>query len=290
MASSTGSNADEVGSAPEDQLAAAEAEPVAEPGTEERAKTEESTGPFADLSQAEKSEPSAPVAESLTNTDATIESNPDSSGAPSEMQTYTVKSGDTLMKIAFSIYGDLDKWKDLKEWNQGKLKNANALKSGMALKYQAPSAGFQVEALGHTYLIKKGDTLATIADEVYGRKMKFKKLQKFNSHLIKNPNRIFAGFTLYYDITEKELAEAEARRQQRLAESNKPQEPANPNPAPASNDAPPAPQQAEAVPSAITGPGVETPAPPPVATAPSPAPAPAPAPAPSASPPAAGIQ
>jgi hypothetical protein len=59
--------------------------------------------------------------------------------------------------------------------------------------------------------------LAGIADEVYGRKMKYKKLQGYNRKLIKNPNRIFAGFTIFYDITEQEMAEAEARRMERMA-------------------------------------------------------------------------
>ncbi|NUM88254.1 MAG: hypothetical protein HUU37_03530, partial [Bdellovibrionales bacterium] len=70
---------------------------------------------------------------------------------------------------------------------------------------------------------------------------KWRKLQKFNNKLIKDPNRIFAGFTLWYDITPKELAEAEQRRSA----------PAYPSP---SSLPPQEKQVAEAPPSAINPP------------------------------------
>lgn len=31
---------------------------------------------------------------------------------------YHVQKGDTLMIVAFKIYGDYRKWKDLREWNK----------------------------------------------------------------------------------------------------------------------------------------------------------------------------
>lgn len=217
------SQADSVGSIPEDLLA-----------SEEKGQTPETEAtnadPFADLAAGEKKEDEAAAPEALaviengsekeaeavsSLTDGDKSSSAGSASAGTE--TYTVKSGDTLMKIAFTLYGDIDRWKDLQDWNSGKLRNGSALRRGMKLQYEAPMTAFEPEERAHSYVIQKGDTLANIADEVYGRKMKYKKLQRYNSKLIRNPNRIFAGFTIFYDITAKEIAEADARRKERVA-------------------------------------------------------------------------
>jgi len=206
-ATSPQSSADQVGSVPEDMLAdekgvdssGAAANPEATPAD-----------PFGDLKK--KEEPKDESTEVADAKDAAT-----LTAGSGKMETYTVKAGDTLMKIAFQVYGDVDRWKDLHEQNQEQLKNGSALRKGMKLRYDAPVEAFQPEQLSHSYEIKKGDTLAGIADDVYGRKMKYKKLQAYNKHLIKNPNRIFAGFTIFYDITEKEIAEAEAHRAQKAA-------------------------------------------------------------------------
>jgi LysM repeat protein len=209
----TESGADAVGSIPEDMLAndEATADGTTTDGTAaDTESTDTSTAeatavdPFADLNEAE-------AAKEATSDDESA------SGTTGATETYTVKAGDTLMKIAFTIYGDIERWKDLRDWNSDKVKNNSQLKVGTKLTYETPLHPFNVSELGHSYLIKQGDTLAGIADEVYGRKMKYKKLQHYNQSLIKNPNRIFAGFTIFYDITDQEMAEAEARRQERMA-------------------------------------------------------------------------
>lgn len=137
-------------------------------------------------------------------------------GGSGKMDRYTVKPGDTLMKIAFQLYGDVERWKDLEDLNKAALKHG-VVRAGQKLRYEVPNEAFNQDQHAKTYEIKKGDTLAGIADEVYGKRAKYKKLQTYNKDLIKNPNRIFAGFTIYYDITEQEMADAEARRAQRAA-------------------------------------------------------------------------
>lgn len=201
------SGADSVGSIPEDMIES------------------QSADPFADLAAAE-AEGSAEtsnsaLSESESSALAVIEGNAEEvkDVGSGNYETYTVKAGDTLMKIAFSLYGDVGRWKDLQELNSDKIANTNSLRKGTSLRYEAPLEPFQQEILGHSYEIKSGDTLAGIADEVYGKRSKYKKLQNFNAKLIRNPNRIYAGFTLYYDINEQEMAEAEARRQKRMATS-----------------------------------------------------------------------
>lgn len=115
----------------------------------------------------------------------------------SEIGTYTVQKGETLMQIAFKVYGDLSKWKSLKELNQSHLAGG-MLKKGAKIKYYVPETPFTWNPQGTPYLIKSGETLGTISSSVYQTPKKWKKIWENNRPLIKNPDRIYAGFTLYY--------------------------------------------------------------------------------------------
>lgn len=108
------------------------------------------------------------------------------------------------MKIAFETYGDLYKWKDIYEANKDHISNPNALSAGTVLKLDAPSTPVTVAKNGNPYLIKDGDTLGTISTDVYGTKTKWKKIWKNNKQLIHDPNKIYAGFYLYYKLTPAE--------------------------------------------------------------------------------------
>jgi nucleoid-associated protein YgaU len=44
-----------------------------------------------------------------------------------------------------------------------------------------------------TYVVKKGDTLSKIADEVYGDKMLYPKIFEANRDILKDPNKIRPG-------------------------------------------------------------------------------------------------
>lgn len=213
------SSADEVGSVPEDMLiddqgteALAEAAPAPE-ATPDALESTPAEDPFGDLKEKDQA---AADRDALLVPEEENSEKAEASGS-GQMDRYTVKPGDTLMKVAFHLYGDVERWKELQELNREALKGGEHLRKGMKLRYEVPSEPFVLDEHAKVYEIKKGDTLAGIADEVYGRKMKYKKLQGYNKKLIKNPNRIFAGFTIYYDITEQEMAEAEARRAERAA-------------------------------------------------------------------------
>jgi len=56
-----------------------------------------------------------------------------SSTAPAAGQTYTVKSGDSLSKIAKHIYGDGNKWHRIYEANRDKIKNPDLIHPGQEL-------------------------------------------------------------------------------------------------------------------------------------------------------------
>lgn len=48
-------------------------------------------------------------------------------------QSYTVKSGDSLSKIAKHVYGDADKWHAIFEANRDKIKNPDLIHPGQVL-------------------------------------------------------------------------------------------------------------------------------------------------------------
>jgi nucleoid-associated protein YgaU len=135
----------------------------------------------------------------LSTPPASSSAEPQGSSSPGgAVEAYAIQSGDTLMKIAFETYGDVYKWREIYEANRDKISNPNQLVIGAALKIEKPANSPSVEKNGERYLIKKGDTLGKIAAAVYGDPSKWRKIWKNNKQLIRNPNKIFAGFYLYY--------------------------------------------------------------------------------------------
>ena len=119
-----------------------------------------------------------------------------------DMGTYQVKRNDTLMMIAFKIYGDYRMWKNLRDLNG---LSGTGISEGMTIKYNLPSSEFSWNPEGLPYLIKVGDSLVTISNDKYGTPNKWKSIYNNNRPLIRDPNLIFAGFTLYY-IPERDIA------------------------------------------------------------------------------------
>ena len=119
---------------------------------------------------------------------------------------YTVQKNETLMMIAFKIYGDYRRWKEIANVNTGSLNGNSMVKPGMVLNYIAPVQEFVWNPEGNPYLIKTGDTLGSISKEVYTTTSKWKLLWENNRPLIKDPNKIYAGFTIYYLESGREVA------------------------------------------------------------------------------------
>lgn len=111
--------------------------------------------------------------------------------------SYQVKKNETLMMIAFQIYGDYEKWRVLQQQNPHLGVN---IKEGDVINYEAPANAFNWQPSGNPYLIKKGDTLGTISTDTYGVSSHWRKIWKNNEPLIKDPNKIFSGFTIYTPI------------------------------------------------------------------------------------------
>lgn len=108
---------------------------------------------------------------------------------------YVVQKNDTLMWIAFKIYGDYAMWKKIANMNPGA---TSGISVGQVLRYNPPMREFNWNPQGNPYLIKRGDTLGLISKSVYGNSGKWRSIYNNNRPMIKNPNIIFAGFTLYY--------------------------------------------------------------------------------------------
>ncbi len=119
-----------------------------------------------------------------------------SPSGPSE--SYSVRSGDSLMRIAFETYGDIYQWRKIWDLNRDRIRDPNRIPAGTVLKVEKPMNPVNVVGNGEKYRIRKGDTLGSIAQEVYGSKRQWKKIYENNRQLIKDPNKIYAGFYVYY--------------------------------------------------------------------------------------------
>ncbi len=138
-------------------------------------------------------EPAAPV--------ASAPSEPTGGGAA----LYEVKPGDTLMKIAFMVYGDVYQWRKVLDANSDRISDPARLVKGTQLRVDNAANETYYDGF-EKYLIKSGDTLGYIANDVYGTKSKWKDLWKMNDGLVKDPNRIYAGFFLRYTAGSAPLA------------------------------------------------------------------------------------
>ena len=116
---------------------------------------------------------------------------------PAVSNKYTVKSGDTLMKISFEKYGNLYRWRDIYSSNKDLIPNYNNLQAGTELTIEGVEY-VVIQQNGNSYLIRKNDTLIKISNKLYGTPSGWKGLWANNSQLIRDPNKIYAGFNLYY--------------------------------------------------------------------------------------------
>lgn len=129
-------------------------------------------------------------------------------------QSHTVRAGDTLMKIAFENYGDVFSWKKIFEANSSSISDPNRLDVGVVLSLpriegRAPAS---IPEGSEKYQIQQGDTLGTISGKVYGDRLLWKRLWEQNKSWIKNPNKIFAGFFVYYTLSDEDRARVPASK------------------------------------------------------------------------------
>jgi nucleoid-associated protein YgaU len=115
--------------------------------------------------------------------------------------TYTVKKGDSLWKIAEKQYGSGYNWVDIASTN--KLKSPGIIVANQKLilpdvQPKSPTTGTiaasktsKITITGNSYTVKKGDHLWKIAVKAYGDGHEWLKIAKYNK--IKNPGYIEVG-------------------------------------------------------------------------------------------------
>ncbi len=113
--------------------------------------------------------------------------------------SYVVKGDDTLMKISFEVFGNAFRWREILSANKEKIGDYNNVPRGTVLTIHLNNV-VAVSKNGDPYLIVRRDTLAKISSKLYGTPKHWWDLWDNNRELIHNPNRIFAGFTLYYRL------------------------------------------------------------------------------------------
>ena len=126
-----------------------------------------------------------------------------------EKSEYIIQKNDTLMLAAWKIYGDTSRWRELESLNQDKLHNGH-IWTGETLVFNRPEVEFDWSPEGSPYVIVRGDTLGLVSEKVYSDKKHWKAIWYNNRDLIRDPDLIFAGFTIFYkdldQVNEREIA------------------------------------------------------------------------------------
>jgi nucleoid-associated protein YgaU len=110
--------------------------------------------------------------------------------------TYTVKSGDSLWKIAQANLGDGNKWTEIAKNND--IKTPSIIRTGQELKLSEVKEGSITDEAASTsatsYTVVKGDSLWSIAQGTYGDSNQWIKIAKANN--LKHPSLIHPGNSL----------------------------------------------------------------------------------------------
>jgi len=145
--------------------------------------------------------------------------------APAGQQLYVVQAGDTLTKISAHFYGDTTHWQAIFQANTDIIQDPNKIQIGWKLRIPAltpakpapapakpapakpapakpapakpaPVQDFSGVSMVGFYAVKSGDTLAKIAEKLWGNANLWPALYKTNLDTIKDPNRIQVGWSL----------------------------------------------------------------------------------------------
>jgi LysM repeat protein len=117
---------------------------------------------------------------------------------PEVYQNYEIENGDTLLSIAFDIYGDYRKWRVLLRENKAISLDIKKLEVGTLIRYIPPN-NRPKKPEGISYIVKKDETLFKISEKVYdGEGHYWPSIHDNNRPFIRDPNLIFPGFNIYY--------------------------------------------------------------------------------------------
>ena len=121
-------------------------------------------------------------------------------GAKVATRTYTVKPGDTLIKIAQKELGNGDRWQEIFLLNRAIIRDPDQILVGQVLTLPADTdadadAGDRV-APAKVYKVKQGDTLSSIAAAELGEENRWPEIFTLNRSVLTNPDVIVPGTVL----------------------------------------------------------------------------------------------
>lgn len=100
--------------------------------------------------------------------------------------SHTVKTGDSLSKIAKRFYGDEDDWPRIFDANQHQITDPDVIFPGQVLRVPVKAR----------HKVKAGESLSVIAGEFYGDVNEWPRIFSANQHQISDPDLIFPGLVL----------------------------------------------------------------------------------------------
>lgn len=109
--------------------------------------------------------------------------------------SYRVRRGDSLSKIAARHLGSAKRWPELYAANKGQVRNPHWIQVGQTLTIP----GAQVAAHNtnpKTYVVRRGDSLSTIAQRQLGDPSRWDKIFAANREAIRNPHVIYPGMRI----------------------------------------------------------------------------------------------
>ena len=106
---------------------------------------------------------------------------------------YTIKSGDTLWKIAIEYYGNGALWTKLYEDNRDVIADANLIRVGQQIKIYQDQTENSTDSTVRTYVVQKGDTLWKISKKFYGKGWLWRIIYDANKDTIANYQSLRIG-------------------------------------------------------------------------------------------------
>ncbi len=106
---------------------------------------------------------------------------------------YTIKSGDTLWKIAAEYYGNGALWTKLYEDNRDVIADANLIRAGQQIKIYQGQAENSIDSTVRTYVVQKGDTLWKISKKFYSKGWLWRIIYDANKDTIANYQSLRIG-------------------------------------------------------------------------------------------------
>ena len=125
--------------------------------------------------------------------------------------SYVVQRGETLSTIAQNIYGNRDMWREMATLTG--MENPNRIYPGDVVYYQLNDSTMAFatayENVGKEEVtVQSGDTLASIARNIYGDEGQWKSIWRQNDQ-IDNPDRLEVGQVIYFVNSQEVMAQTE---------------------------------------------------------------------------------